>query len=156
MTDAPHDAMSDSESTGETSLAEPRRPLVLVVDDDDAIREALCELLDDAGFASVGARHGLEALKVLALAYAPPTFILLDLMMPVMDGWAFCDSRRKSRFLRNIPVIAISAAELSESNRPTGVDAFLPKPIDVDSFAGLAIRMAGGAGVHGRPADPLH
>ena len=55
--------MSDSESTEATSLAEPKRPLVLVVDDDDAIREALCELLDDAGFATVGARHGLEALE---------------------------------------------------------------------------------------------
>ena len=156
MTDATDDAMSDSESSEPTSLAEARRPLVLVVDDDDAIREALCELLEDAGFASVGARHGLEALKVLAASNAAPTFILLDLMMPVMDGWAFCDSRRRNRFLREIPVIAISAAELSESNRPAGIDAFLPKPIDVARFAGLAIRMAGGAGVQPLPANPLH
>jgi len=65
------------------------------------------------------------------------------LMMPVMDGWAFCDSRRKSPALRDIPVVAISAIDLSESNRPTDIDAFLAKPIDVDSFAGLAARMAG-------------
>ena len=70
--------MSDSESTEATSLVEPKRPLVLVVDDDDAIREALCELLDDAGFATVGARHGLEALGLLTTLPKAPAFILLD------------------------------------------------------------------------------
>src|SRR3954465_3150851 len=98
--------MSDAETTELTSLAEPKRPLVLVVDDDDAIREALCDLLDAAGFATVGARHGLDALKVLAASTLAPTFILLDLMMPVMDGWAFCQSREKSPSLSQIPVIA--------------------------------------------------
>ena len=135
--------MSDAETTELTSLAEPTRPLVLVVDDDDAIREALCDLLDDAGFAAVGARHGLEALKVIAASEAAPTFILLDLMMPVMDGWAFCDSRGKSRTLREIPVIAISAAALPESDRPPEIDAFLVKPIDMDQFAGVAGRIVG-------------
>jgi CheY-like chemotaxis protein len=148
--------MGDSENTDVTSLSERRRPLVLVVDDDDAIREALCDLLDDAGFATVGARHGLEALKVIATSTAVPTFILLDLMMPVMDGWAFCDSRAKSRALREIPVIVISAGEISESNRPAGVDAFLAKPIDVDSFAWLAVRMAGRKSCDARPIDRLH
>jgi CheY-like chemotaxis protein len=126
------------------------------VDDDDAIREALCDLLDDAGFATVGARHGLEAMKVLAASMAAPTFILLDLMMPVMDGWAFCDSREKSQALSQIPVIAISAAEVSESNRPAGVDAFLAKPIDMDKFARLALRMAGRKKSRTRPISFLH
>jgi CheY-like chemotaxis protein len=132
-----------SENNQETSLAEPQRPLVLVVDDDDAIREGLQDLLDDAGFATVGARHGLEALNLLAATPTPPTFILLDLMMPVMDGWAFCDSRVRNRDLREIPVIAVSAVDLSESERPAGIDAFLAKPIDVDKFARLAVRLAG-------------
>ena len=148
--------MNDTDNIDSISLGEPRRPLVLVVDDDDAIREALCDLLDDAGFATVGARHGLEALKVLATSAVAPSFILLDLMMPVMDGWAFCDSRRNIRALRDIPVIAISAVEISESNRPPGVDAFLAKPIEVDGFARLAVRMAGHKTVRDRPADHLH
>jgi CheY-like chemotaxis protein len=135
-------SMSDADNTDAISLAEPKRPLVLVVDDDEAIREALCDLLDDAGFATVGARHGLEALKVLAASMSAPTFILLDLMMPVMDGWAFCDNREKSPTLSEIPVIAISAVEVAESDRPAGIDAFLAKPIDMDSFARLAHRMA--------------
>ena len=121
----------------------PRRPLVLVVDDDDAIREALCDLLDDAGFASIGARHGLEALDILGTLRAAPSFILLDLMMPVMDGWAFCDRRGRNQALREIPVIALSAGEISPSDRPAGIDAFLSKPIDLERFARLALRMAG-------------
>ena len=147
--------MSHSESTEAISLSEPKRPLVLVVDDDDAIREALCELLDDAGFATVGARHGLEALGLLTTMPTTPAFILLDLMMPVMDGWVFCRRRWKSRTLREIPVILTSSVDMSESNRPTGIDAFLPKPIDADAFWRLATRLArtrAGA----RPIDVLH
>jgi CheY-like chemotaxis protein len=148
--------MSELDDIQAPSLAEPKRPLVLVVDDDDAIRDALCDLLDDAGFAAVGARHGLEALKVLAASAASPTFIVLDLMMPVMDGWAFCDSREKSPALSEIPVIAISAVEITESNRPAGIDAFLAKPIDMHEFAGLAVRMTGRKTARARPLGLLH
>jgi CheY-like chemotaxis protein len=150
--------MARAEQTGlsrASSLREPQHPPVLVVDDDDAIREALCDLLDDAGFATVGARHGLEALEVLATLGSAPSFILLDLMMPVMDGWAFCDRRGRSKALREIPVIAISAVELADSDRPTGIDAFLTKPIDLASFARLAFRMAGRK-AQGRPTALPH
>ena len=150
------DAMNPPDNTEETTLAEPARPLVLVVDDDDAIREALRDLLDDAGFATLGARHGLEALKILAAMATTPTFILLDLMMPVMDGWAFCDKRRKSRFFSEVPVIAISAVDVSESNRPAGIDAFLAKPIDLEEFARLAMRMSGLVSGRRRPVSVLH
>ena len=135
--------MDHNDNIQPTSVAELKRPLVLVVDDDEANREALRDLLEDAGFATVHARHGLEALKVLATMTDAPTFILLDLTMPVMDGWQFCESREKSASLSEIPVIAISAAEISEANRPHGVDAFLAKPIDVEMFARLAARIAG-------------
>jgi len=148
--------MSDSESSEAPSLAAPKRPLVLVVDDEDAIREALCDLLEDAGFATIGARHGLEALRTLATLPTSPAFILLDLMMPIMDGWAFCRSRWKSQTLREIPVILISAVDMAESNRPTGIDAFLPKPIDVDRFARLAARITGRRRLQARPSGVLH
>jgi CheY-like chemotaxis protein len=130
-------------------------PQVLVVDDDDAIREALRDLLDDAGFVTVGARHGLEALETLAAPGAAPAFILLDLMMPVMDGWAFCDRRGSDQALREIPVIAISAVEISDANRPRGIDAFLTKPIDLQTFARLALRLAGRK-TRARPARLPH
>ena len=148
--------MTGSDNIEPTWLAETERPLVLVVDDDDGIREGLSELLEDAGFATVGARHGLEALTLLGTMTAPPSFILLDLMMPVMDGWAFCDSRKKSPALTEIPVIAISASDISDWNRPAGIDALISKPIDVDKFAWLALRMAGRKDGQKRPRPLLH
>jgi CheY-like chemotaxis protein len=135
--------MNQSDNTDATAQAAPARPLVLVVDDDAGLRDAMRDLLDDAGFASVGAQDGLDALRVLGDLPSAPTFILLDLMMPVMDGWAFCDSRGKIQALREIPVIAVSAAELSEADRPAGIDALLKKPVDVEKFALLAARLAG-------------
>jgi CheY-like chemotaxis protein len=77
-------------------------------------------------------------------------------MMPVMDGWAFCDLRGKSRRLSEIPVVAISAMAISEANRPNGIDAFLAKPIDLENFAWLAVRMAGRTSLNDQPAGPLH
>lgn len=148
--------MNDAERSDATSLAEPRRPLVLVVDDEDAIREALCDLLEDAGFATIGARHGLDALRALTTLPTAPAFILLDLMMPIMDGWAFCRSRWRSQTLRDIPVILISAVDMSESNRPTGIDAFLPKPLDVEKFTQLAVRIAGRRRFSAQPGGFLH
>ncbi len=148
--------MSEADNTEAILVAASSRPVVLVVDDDDAIREALRDLLDDAGFATVGARHGLEALHVLASLATAPAFILLDLMMPVMDGWAFCDRRGKSSALSEIPIIAISAAAVSESNRPAGIDAFMPKPIDVGKFVGLAARLAGRRRERARRTIQLH
>jgi len=148
--------MSPPDNIEETPVATARRPLVLVVDDDDAIRDALGDLLEDAGFDAIGARDGLDALKLLAALPTAPAFILLDLMMPVMDGWAFCDTRRKSRTFNEVPVIAISATEISESNRPAGVDAFLAKPIDLARFARLAYRMTGRKTDRPRPDGVMH
>jgi CheY-like chemotaxis protein len=142
--------MSESENMEPTFISETKRPLVLVIDDDDAIRASLAELLDDAGFRTIDARHGLEALDILTTIEELPTFILLDLMMPVMDGWAFCDVRDKSGTLREIPIVCISAAPISRSERPAGIDAFMAKPIDLDNFVWLADRMAG----RKRPGHP--
>src|SRR4030095_16530482 len=69
------------------------KPLVLVVDDDDGIREAIVDLLVEEGFDAVGAGNGLEALNLLAEAPRKPSLILLDLMMPELDGWTFCKVR---------------------------------------------------------------
>ena len=75
--------------------------------------------------------------------------------MPVMDGWVFCRRRWKSQTLREIPVILTSSVDMSESNRPTGIDAFLPKPIDADAFWRLATRLAR-TRLGPRPSDVLH
>ena len=119
------------------------RPLVLVIDDDDGIREGIVDLLEEEGFAAVGACNGLEALNFLAETKRVPSLILLDLMMPVLDGWTFCKVRQGVAMLMQIPVVAISAAPMHGAHEPLRVDATLPKPFDPDSLAWIATRMAG-------------
>ena len=72
-----------------------------------------------------------------------PSLILLDLMMPVLDGWTFCKVRQGVEMLMEIPVVAISAAPMNGTHEPLRVDAMLPKPFDPDALAWLAARMAG-------------
>lgn len=82
---------------------------VLVVEDDLDIRQALLEILEDHGFSAVGARDGAEALRLLARATDLPCVILLDLMMPVMDGATFREAQRQDPRLASIPVVVLSA-----------------------------------------------
>jgi CheY-like chemotaxis protein len=119
------------------------RPLVLVIDDDDAIREGIVDLLEEEGFTAVGASNGMDALNFLAESAQVPSLILLDLMMPVLDGWTFCKVRQGVEMLMQIPVVAISAAPMNGTHEPLRVDAMLPKPFDPDALAWLAMRMAG-------------
>jgi len=130
-------------------VEETKRPLVLVIDDDDGIREGIVDLLEEEGFAAVGAANGLEALNYLAESKQKPSLILLDLMMPVLDGWTFCKVRQGVTMLMDIPVVAISAAPMNGPQTPLRVDATLPKPFDPDALAFLATRMASHKGGHG-------
>ena len=125
------------------------RPLVMVIDDDDGIREGIVDLLESEGFAAVGACNGLEALNLLADAKKVPSLILLDLMMPVLDGWTFCKVRQGVSMLMSIPVVAISAAPMIGAQAPLRVDATLAKPFDPDALAWLATRMTGRKSFYG-------
>jgi len=124
------------------------RPLVLVIDDDEGIREGIVDLLEEEGFTAIGAANGLEALNFLAESKRIPALILLDLMMPVVDGWTFCKVRQGVEMLMEIPVVAISAAPMNGPHEPLRVDATLPKPFDPDALAWLATRMAGRKSFH--------
>jgi len=119
------------------------RPLVLVIDDDEGIREGIVDLLEEAGFAAVGSCNGLDALNFLAESPRKPSLILLDLMMPILDGWTFCKVRQGVAMLMQIPVVAISAAPMNGRHEPLRVDATLAKPFDPDALAWLATRMTG-------------
>lgn len=99
---------------------------VLVVDDDDGIREALYDILSDEGYLVYCAANGLEALES-ARAHRP-SVILLDLMMPLCDGWEFRTRQRQDLSMASIPVIVMSAIA-GLSRLPLDVDAVLPKPI---------------------------
>ncbi|HEY6179311.1 MAG TPA: response regulator [Kofleriaceae bacterium] len=102
---------------------------VLVVDDDRDIRDTLVELLEDHGYHTLGASNGVEALDVLRTSADVPCLILLDLMMPVMDGREFREEQLKNPAWTEIPVIVISAySDVADQARALDVD-HLRKPL---------------------------
>lgn len=82
---------------------------ILIVEDDTDIRVALEDIIEDHGFQAVGVRHGREALEFLAKAAELPCLILLDLMMPVMDGATFRGVQLQDARIASIPVVVLSA-----------------------------------------------
>lgn len=82
---------------------------VLVVDDDEDIRDTVVEILEDSGYQACGAENGRAALDLLHGSEDPPKLILLDLMMPVMNGFAFREQQLDDPRLRDIPVIVMTA-----------------------------------------------
>ncbi len=105
---------------------------LLVVEDDPDIREALSDLLEGEGYAVRTAANGVEALHRLA-AKPRPCVILLDLMMPVMNGWEFLVEKNRSQALSQIPVVVVSAVNGGAPN----VSAIMPKPLDVDRLLSI-------------------
>lgn len=102
---------------------------VLVVEDDVEIREGLLDLLADNGCDAVGAANGALALKYLETADPLPCLILLDLMMPVMDGQAFREAQLNDPRIAHIPVIIVSAyRDLQAKAERLQAAAFLNKP----------------------------
>lgn len=101
-------------------------PDVLVIDDDEDVRWALLELLQLLGFVAVGAANGATGLR-LAIDRRPRV-ILLDLRMPVMDGWKFLDHREADADLASIPVVVITAEAVAAPMGPR-VQVLLHKPI---------------------------
>ena len=106
------------------------KPLVMVVDDDDDIRETLAGLLEDEGYGVAAFPTGLEALHALKGGLGPRV-ILLDLMMPVMDGAEFRREQLADPALASIPVILITAAGL-EPIRRDDYSEVLRKPLKID------------------------
>ena len=106
-------------------------PVVLVVDD-DADSRALLELaLSSSGYTVVTAVNGLDALRTARRR--PPHLILLDLAMPVMDGFAFRHEQLRDELLAPIPVICVSGRhDAATVARQLRVEACIPKPFDLD------------------------
>jgi CheY-like chemotaxis protein len=103
---------------------------ILVVDDDAALRNTLVEVLEEEGYRATSACNGMEALEMLRTLPAPPTLILLDMMMPVMDGWAFRAEQRRDPQLSEIPVVIFSAqGSVKEMASQVSASAYLKKPL---------------------------
>jgi CheY-like chemotaxis protein len=104
---------------------------VLVVEDDDNIRETVRQILELEGYAVHTAENGKRAIEILeTLTY--PCLILLDLMMPVMNGWEFLEARSKNAVMAALPVIVVSA--VADQARDSGATEIMRKPPDIDSL----------------------
>ncbi len=104
---------------------------MLVVEDEDQAREFLTEILTIEGFTAVGFSNGAEALTYLKTAPTKPSVIVLDILMPVMNGRQLRAEMLKKKELAEIPVIVVTALDPSEARdlKPVRV---IPKPINVD------------------------
>lgn len=99
---------------------------ILVVEDDADLGEVVCEILTISGYRASHAVDGIDALQMLR-AGDLPDLILLDLMMPRMDGWEFREALLRNKKLKDIPVIVFSA--VTEIAKPIKADRFLRKPV---------------------------
>jgi len=117
-------------------------PTVLVIEDADDVRESFVATLEDAGFQVVAARDGVEGLLV-ALA-SRPAVILLDLMMPVMDGFEFRREQQRTPEIAEVPVIIVTAHGAASAAATMGVFSYLQKPLGVDALVNAVRRTLGG------------
>jgi CheY-like chemotaxis protein len=130
----------------QSRLSDGGRATILIVEDDRHTREALHEILGDAGYSVLSAENGRHALESVAAANAAPALILLDLAMPVMDGMAFLSQIPAHTQLASVPVIVMTgdsrASEL-RAGRLHNVREVLPKPIDISRMLELVRKHTG-------------
>jgi len=128
------DMMSASAALGEDPLT------VLIVDDDHAIVESLQDFLEDEGFAVVTAPDGQDALDRLRRGLRP-CVILLDLMMPRLNGWEFRHEQLQDADLKDIPIVVVSAVPLDPAAKAQlGEVEFVPKPPSLERLL-AAVRL---------------
>jgi two-component system, OmpR family, alkaline phosphatase synthesis response regulator PhoP len=101
---------------------------ILVVEDDSDVREAVIESLLSAGYRVGWASNGEEALRKLRAMTSHPRLILLDLMMPVVDGWQFRAEQLADPTIAGVPVVAMTARREVQG---LSVHGYLKKPIDL-------------------------
>lgn len=110
---------------------------ILVVDDDQGALEALSDILQYEGYNVQRAQNGLGALEHLQNTRPCPNLIILDLLMPVMDGWEFRTRQKEDPELAKVPVLVVTALGAT-----AGIDAIgvMHKPIDVDALLRVVAR----------------
>jgi CheY-like chemotaxis protein len=106
---------------------------VLLVEDEDDLRESMRDLLEENGYAVIAACDGQEALEALARV-ENPCVVLLDLLMPRMDGWDFFEKVRARPEFARVPVIVQSSAP---SRAPEGVTRVLKKPVQPEELLSI-------------------
>ena len=127
--------ISNIESPAFKRMPTPSHCPVLVIEDDEGLREMMAQLLTLEGFQTATVANGQEALAYLH-GSSKPEVILLDLMMPVMDGWEFRRHQQADPALAGVPVIVLSALDQARTTNVEAV-AFLKKPLDFDRLLDL-------------------
>jgi DNA-binding response OmpR family regulator len=109
---------------------------ILIVENDDSLREGAAELLEENGYDVDSAEDGLAGLKLLKSMEGGklPDLILLDLWMPRMDGWQFKAEIKKIPSFAKIPIVVFTADRLSEDVLSIGADDYIVKPPDVEAL----------------------
>jgi CheY-like chemotaxis protein len=109
-------------------------PHILLVEDDVSTRVAMALVLEFEGYQVVAVENGQQALDHLRRA-APPCVILLDLMMPLLDGWGFRDQQQRDPALAAIPLIVLSGdGSVKHTAAFQEAAGFLQKPVDIDKL----------------------
>jgi CheY-like chemotaxis protein len=117
---------------------------ILVVEDELSQREALAEVLSRLGYEVQCAANGSEALELMRHSESLPGLILLDLMMPVMDGWEFRAAQRNDRALSEVPVVVLSALDdYAQKALQDGAAAFVSKPLHWQALLPVVERFCG-------------
>lgn len=122
---------------GESKWISDLEIAVLLVDDERENRELVSTILDLCGYESIQAGSGAEALQLLT--ENPVDIILLDIMMPDMDGYEFCRQLKQSKNLTHIPIIMLTALVDEASRRKSfevGANDFISKPFKMDDLIG--------------------
>jgi len=126
---------------------------ILVVEDDELLRETLAEVLVDDGHEVRTAENGADALA--ELESWDPQLIVLDLMMPVMDGFAFRDEQLRRGLGHDVPVLVLSAVRnLDASADRLGAAACIAKPFRLEDVLASVETLLDGAGSSGVPLQP--
>jgi CheY-like chemotaxis protein len=128
---------------------------VLIVDDDPSIREVMIEILTGEGYTVSEACNGREALMRLREAGYHPSLILLDLMMPVMDGFQFRGEQLRDADLAGIPVVVLSAdGQTYQKAAALNVNAALRKPVELDQLLQVVAEICEKCPAGGGPPAP--
>jgi DNA-binding response OmpR family regulator len=112
---------------------------ILIVEDDEDLREVLTHILESEGLTTLSARNGQEALDILHTQGVSPGLILLDLMMPIMNGWEFREKVDTDTSISDVPVVVMSARSRDDSLNSA---AWLEKPLRVDELLNTVQQVA--------------
>ncbi len=129
-----------SPSTGRTTVTPVAAKRILIVDDEALLREALAHALRDEGYVTLEAANGREAVE--RVASERPDLVLMDVMMPVLDGRQALQLIRSAQSRAATPVVMMSAA-VGREFLDASIAGYLAKPFDIDHLVQLVVTLIG-------------